>query len=286
MKHHHSVLFLSVLCIVLTFISVQVLSYEPTTLLATTTTSSVVVTPSSLPVPTTTAAAFIVFDVDTGTVLAEKDADTPHPIASVTKLLTAAAVLEAFNPESTTTISRQDVDGEGESGNLHPQEVYTYRELLFPLLLSSSNDAAGALLNATKGKLIDVMMQVASSSGTTHTQLADASGLSAKNVASARDLMMITRDVSTKYPFIFDVSRLPQYVGTYTGWQNNNPVSQTVGYQGGKHGYTPEAGRTLVGEFSESMETGSRTIGYILLGSSNLKNDVQQLRDFTTKVSY
>lgn len=288
MKHHRSVFFLSVLGTLFTFITVQVLSYEPTTLLATTTTSVAMVADSEVvPLPVTTATAFIVFDVETGAVLTEKDADTPHPIASVTKLVTAAAILESFNPESTTTISWSDVASEGESGNLHPREVYTYRELLFPLLLSSSNDAAQALYNATDGVLLEMMMRVASTSGAQHTQLVDASGLSAKNVASARDLMAITRFTRATYPFIFDISKLSQYSGPYTGWQNNNPLAHIPGYQGGKHGYTTEAGRTLVGTFLETSTRGDKTIGYVLLGSSNLVGDTKELRDFVaTKVSY
>jgi len=285
MKHLVSLLFASLVFSTLTFVSVQVFSYQsqPVAPVAATPTFSVSTTSG----PTIGASAYIIFDVETGLVLAEHDSGTPYPIASVTKLFTAAAILESFNPESTTTITWRDVAGEGESGNLKSQQVYTYRELLFPLLLTSSNDAADALLRATDNTLLAVMQSVASSSGAKTTQLVDASGLSAKNVASASDLMRFARAVGEKYPFVFDVSRLPHYIGEYTGWQNNNPVADEDDYQGGKHGYTPAAGRTLVGEFSESFTGGKLTIGYVILGSDNLATDTEVLRDFVaTEVTY
>ena len=123
--------------------------------------------------------------------------------------------------------------------------------------------------------------------GADHAHFADASGLSPDNTASARDLMYFSRAVGEKYPFVYDISELPQYIGSYTGWLNNNPVFNTDSYRGGKHGYTPEAGRTLVAQFSEHFAAGDRTLGYIILGSNNLPTDVATLREYTaTSVQY
>lgn len=273
------------LFVVFTFVAVQVFSYQSPAVILKVSLPALLVTTTT--VPTLGARAFLIFDVETGIVLAEHQADTPYPIASVTKLFTAAAILESFNPEATITITSADVAGEGESGNLKSRQVYTYRELLFPLLLASSNDAADALLRASGGTLLTAMENVARSSGTKTTKLVDASGLSADNVASARDLMLFAQNVGEKYPFIFDVSRLPQYIGEYTGWRNNNPVADEGGYQGGKHGFIPAAGRTFVGEFSESFSGVNRTIGYVILGSEDLTRDTKTLRDFVaTEVTY
>jgi D-alanyl-D-alanine carboxypeptidase len=224
--------------------------------------------------------SYLVFDTKTGEILASQNPDAVHPIASVTKLFTAAAILENFNPESTTTITWGDLSAEGEAGDLKPHQVYTYRELLFPLLLESSNDAALALEHSTKGELTKSLETVAKKYGAEHAHFADASGLSASNTATARDLMNFSRAVGEKYPFVYDISELPQYIGSYTGWLNNNPVFNTDSYRGGKHGYTPAAGRTLVAQFSERFAVGDRTIGYIILGSDNLATDVAILRTY------
>ena len=79
------------------------------------------------------------------------------------------------------------------------------------------------------------------------------------------------------HPYIFDVTTLKEQMGEYTGWVNNSPVYDLPGYKGGKHGYTQEANRTLVAVFSEVSLAG-RELGYIILGSENIREDVLSLR--------
>jgi D-alanyl-D-alanine carboxypeptidase len=262
----------------LAFVYAQVFSYEPPVVISV---PSPVFHVDRSVLPELSVSAYAVFDVATGEVLFGHAIDTPLPIASVTKLFTAVAILDGFDPEATTTITWTDVAGEGDAGKLKPTQAYSYRELLFPLLLESSNDAASALERATDGGVIAVMNQVAQDAGATDTTFADASGLSSNNRSTVADLITVTRAINERYPFVFDISELPQYIGAYTGWQNNNPVMDTTAYAGGKHGYTEAAGRTLVAQFDESFTVGDRTIGYIILGSSDLKADMALLRNFT-----
>jgi len=216
--------------------------------------------------PTVTAKAFSVFDVETGEVLLSQNADTPLPIASVTKLFTASAALAGGSLDVTTTITSADTAAEGQAGKLEAGQRYTLRELLFPLLLESSNDAAEVF-----ARTVDEL----SFKGVT---LADASGLSPDNVASASALATEVRRMYRVQPYLFDITKLPQYIGAETGWVNNSPVRDLPGYQGGKHGYTEAANRTLVAIFTEpSLQ--EREIGYIILGSDDLKADTILLRD-------
>ncbi len=280
MRHVYSVVVAGSLFFIGAFYYAQVFSYQPVQASTLPHVPAFVFDPGAVPVLDVN--AYLIFDTKTGEVLAAQNPDAIHPIASVTKLFTATAILEDFNPESTTTITWGDVSAEGEAGKLKPRQVYTYRELLFPLLLESSNDAALALEHATKGKLTTALDTVAKKYGASHAYFADASGLSASNTATARDLMNFSRAVGEKYPFVYDISELPQYIGQYTGWRNNNPVYNTDSYRGGKHGYTPAAGRTLVAQFSEHFAAGDRTIGYIILGSDNLAIDVAVLRRYVS----
>ena len=280
MRHVYSVVVASLLFIIGAFYYAQVFSYQTP---ATPVPSDPVFVVAAGNSPTLSVNSYLIFDTKTGEVLASQNPDEVHPIASVTKLFTATAILENFNPDSTTTITWGDVSAEGEAGGLEPRQVYTYRELLFPLLLESSNDAALALEHATKGDLTTALGLVAQKYGAAHAHFADASGLSADNTASARDLMNFSRAVGEKYPFVYDISELPQYIGSYTGWLNNNPVFNTDSYRGGKHGYTPAAGRTLVAQFSEHFSAGDRTLGYIILGSDNLAIDVATLRNYVAE---
>ena len=63
----------------------------------------------------------------------------------LSKLMTAAISLEAVNQEQELTVSREDVAVEGAAGVLRAGEHMPASALLWPLLLSSSNDAAYTL---------------------------------------------------------------------------------------------------------------------------------------------
>ena len=92
-------------------------------------------------------------------------------------------------------------------------------------------------------------------------------------------LDQFSRNIYRNQPHVFDITVLPQYIGTQTGWMNNNPFVGVEGYKGGKHGYTTAAGRTAVAIFNEEIDGRTLTLGYIILGSTNLKADMQILRD-------
>ena len=225
-----------------------------------------------------TAKSFAVFDEASGTIIAAKNDDTVLPIASVTKLITASVFYGHTNAAATTSITWSDIAAEGNAGNLQPHEVFTYRELLYPLLLESSNDAAVVMLRVDSSLLTDMHTFILSL-GLQKTVFKDTSGLSAQNVSTVSELVTIADTLYKKDQYIFDITRLHQFVGTYTGWINNNPLINMKGYAGGKHGYTPEADRTVVAFFDEHLTTGQiKTIGYVLLGSDNLASDIALLR--------
>jgi len=224
------------------------------------------------------ASAYLIFDVETGTEIASKNSTEVHPIASVTKLVTAAMFYKDADLSSTTTIKWSDLNTEGAAGRLNFAEEYTYRELLFPLLLESSNDAAATMLRV-KPDLLEKMNAYVSSLGLSSTAFEDASGLSEKNVSTAYELSLLVRTLYQHDPHIFDITRLSQFVGTHTGWINNNPLAHEEGYKGGKHGYTLAANRTDVAFFEETIATGQkRLFGYVLLGSANIAEDIALLR--------
>lgn len=230
-------------------------------------------------------AAYVVFDVESGEVLLESKSESVLPIASVTKLFTAAAMMEG-DLTASTTISYQDTWAEEDFGKLHAGEEYVLRELLFPLLLESSNDAAAHFERVTKGEVIKEMNRLATEAGLANTNLVDASGLSAKNVSTAADLARFLSYLHQNHSHVLDITTLRQYVGPYTGWVNNSPVL-SKDYAGGKHGYTEAALRTGAVLFKEDISGTQRTIGYVVLGAASLSADIAQLRDFVhTRVRF
>ncbi len=238
----------------------------------------------SVPPPELGATAAIAVDRETGRVIFEHNADAPLPIASVTKLVSAAVFWLETDPFATTTISWLDVANEGRSGRLQGGQTYQNRELLFPALLESSNDAAAALERATAFTLVPAMNAFAQSSGATQTTFVDASGIGDGNVSTARDLVRLYEAVLNDAPHVIDVTTLPRYLNHVNAWQNNSPFIAMEGYQGGKHGYTLAANRTAVVRFTESTEAGEREVVYVLLGSDNLVADIETLRAYTKAV--
>ncbi len=211
------------------------------------------------------AVAYGVFDIETGEFLLSQNSDQILPIASVTKLFTAVEAVESELIDETVIVNLLDVATEGRSGKLEVGQSYKLRELLFPLLLESSNDAA-TVFERTLGKI-----------SFADKILADGSGLSSQNTATVKELSQEVRRVYLDKPYVFDVTKLKQYVGKYTGWINNSPVRDLSGYQGGKHGYTKEANHTLVAIFKETS-LGGRELGYVILGSDDLRSDTMELR--------
>jgi D-alanyl-D-alanine carboxypeptidase len=231
-------------------------------------------------VPTLSAPQFLVFDMNTGITIVEQSPDTIVPIASITKLFAATNLLTNYDLQASTTVAWSDLEGDGGAGKLAYGETYTYRDLLFPLLIESSNDAALALERATEGTLVVAMNDWASTSGAVQTSFVDASGIADANVSTASDLQLLLRNAFVNRHHIFDITTLPQYIGVYTGWLNNNPIATKPGYRGGKNGYTVAANRTLVAVFDETINGHTYTLGYIILGSNDIKADFETLRQF------
>lgn len=227
-----------------------------------------------------TSTAWAVFDPTTGKVLLSKNEAEPLPIASVTKLFLADELLANEDMFATTTITWGDLANYGTAGQLKHGVSYDFYTLLFPLLLSSSNDAASVMernfpdavenLNATSDELA------------LSATFADGSGLSSHNKASAEAVATLASRVYQTDKQVLAITALPYHAVDLGGWQNNNPVSGMTGYRGGKHGYTDAAKHTLVAFFDEdTVLGGSRTLGYVLLGSDDLVGDTKTLRRYT-----
>jgi D-alanyl-D-alanine carboxypeptidase len=191
------------------------------------------------------------------------------PIASVTKLVTAAAVYESSRTHSLKLTAEIP----------HLDQTVSVYDLLFALLLTSSNTAGEALAKADPTLVTTAMPQVlAQAAVTASMRLVDTTGLSDDNQASANALALFTKYLWQKKPQVLDMTVLPQYVAAHDRFVNNNPVAGNGGYRGGKHGYTPAANRTLTAIYDEETSLGRRPIIYVVLGSDSLVSDVSLLR--------
>ena len=228
--------------------------------------------------------AIYVFDLQTGTEIFSRDKHTVRSVASITKLLSATMFLEHASTTAMATVLLEDVETEGRSGRLEATEQYKNKDLLFPALLESSNDASVVMQRVSPVDIVEQMNQYAASHGLEQTAFTDTSGLDDGNVSTAYELGKLSAMLFTEYPHIYDITRLKTYLNHINAWMNNSPFVYDAGYRGGKHGYTYAANRTVTAFFDEQLATGqTRTVGYVLLGSDGLQTDMQHLRAYVQR---
>lgn len=245
----------------------------------------------SLKAPTSTlrvtAKAYLIGDVTTGAIIAEKNGTTIYPIASVSKLMTALIAKENENMQDIATISAFDVATYGTEGGLVTGEKLKVNDIFYPLLLVSSNDAAEALAeHYGRPAFLTLMNQKAASLGMINTHYEDPSGLTPKNVSTVEDLFKLSRNVYTAMPSIYDIARVEEYHILHHDWINNNHFLALSSFVGGKNGFTDEAQQTTVSLFSVplgSAEGGNGSkhiIAIVLLHSTNREGDVATILNY------
>lgn len=228
-----------------------------------------------------TADSIYVFDLESRTEIFARDAHQGRPIASVTKLLSSALFFDTASSTEIVTVAWPDIDTEGRSGRLQAGQQYQNKELLFPALLESSNDASVVMQRVSEENLVQQMNAYVVNKQLTQTHFTDTSGLDDGNVSTAYELGVLSASLYNDYPHILDITRLKTYLNHINAWMNNNPFVHDTGYRGGKHGYTYAANRTAVAFFDEELASGqTRTMVYVLLGSDSLQTDMERLRTY------
>jgi D-alanyl-D-alanine carboxypeptidase (penicillin-binding protein 5/6) len=190
-------------------------------------------------------------------VTAQSGPETPAPIASVTKLMTAHIVLTdhplAVGQEGPSiTITPNDVelyndDVASDQANIQVAvgEVLSEHQLLQGMLIHSANNFADLLAIFDAGSIstfVTKMNATAASLGMTQTSYADASGFSTASVSTPLDqLKVATADVANPvFDQIVDMPTVTLPVGGTVG--SYTPLLGTAGVVGVKSGFTTAAG--------------------------------------------
>ncbi len=202
--------------------------------------------------------AAMVFDPATGRALYSKNAESPVPIASITKLMTAMVVLEArLSMDEAVVIDSADIDTiKGSRSRLPVGSAFRREDLLRLALMASDNRAAAALGRTFPGgtpAFVQAMNAKAVGIGLHNARFVDATGLAPANVASPQDLALLVAEAST-FPQIREYSTTPQLHVTLPnskrslGFTNTNALVRSSQWDIGlsKTGYINEAGKCLV----------------------------------------
>ena len=217
----------------------------------------------------------LVLDVREGVVLYERAANTPRPIASLTKLMTALVILESGAAlDEALVITHEDRDRlKGSHSRIGFGGVFTRGDLLRAALGASDNRAASALARHYPGgraQFIAAMNAKAQALDMTGTRFADASGLAAGNVSTARDLLKLL-EAARSQPLIhrfttsgeFQVTDLAR--GRVIEFVNTNRLVRQERWEIAlsKTGYTADAGNCLV----MRVTVAGRPLSIVLLNS-------------------
>jgi D-alanyl-D-alanine carboxypeptidase len=222
--------------------------------------------------PAVTAAAYLVGNIKTGLIYASHGPDERLPIASMSKLLTAIVAIDTLSPTTTVEITPDEAAAPPDTSGIGAGEKYSAQELIYPLLLNSSNIAAEALASTTKirrASFLELMSSYAWEIGMSSTYFADPSGVDPTNQSSARDFFALARYLDVYRPDILSLTRtISISVATTTEhgahvFASIHPFVRDPRFIGGKTGRTPEAGETML----TIMNINDQLIAFIVLGS-------------------
>lgn len=229
--------------------------------------------------------AGLLFNLDTGRVLWQRNALTRLPVASLAKMMTALLTVSSAPPNALVLVTRQAIHEGGSKVGVLPLGKHVRLEsMLYGLMLPSGNDAAMALaqhvagsanvfvtkMNAEAAKLGMGCTRYSSPSGyydqDNYSCAADLAVLAHVDLAQPR-LARIVRTFTAALPFPIKGGKLYLY--------NNNPLLRYAypGVTGLKTGYTSEAGDCLVA----TAERNGVRLGVVLLHSPDAGTQASQL---------
>ncbi|MEK7174473.1 MAG: L,D-transpeptidase family protein [Patescibacteria group bacterium] len=232
--------------------------------------------------PEISAKEYLVADLKSNFVLLGKATRESAPIASLTKLVTALAAAEYINLDNTVTITDEMLVPTSKPRLVAGENISAFN-LLYPLLLESSNEAAIALAaNLGQGRFVALMNDKARSLGMTQTTFVDPSGSGAGNVSTVEDLFALLRSIYNNRSFILQLTtgRLDNSVygrPAFNDLGNFNVFGNYPEFLGGKMGVSESAGETMATIWNVIISGETRPLAVVVLGSREAAQDTETL---------
>lgn len=208
-------------------------------------------------VPESPAREAILLDVNTGTVLYEKNADQRTPTASMSKTITAYMVFEALKAgrltlDTKVPISERAWKMQGSKTFVELGNEVRVEDLIRGMLIQSGNDATVALAEAVGGTeegFAGMATTRAHALGMMHSNFVNATGWPDPNhYSTVRDLSILAQHLINDFPQYYHYFSETEF--TYHGihQQNRDPLlKMNIGADGLKTGHTEENGYGLMG---------------------------------------
>lgn len=222
----------------------------------------------------------VLLDTSTGSILFEKDADTPFPPASMSKLMTVYYAFDAIKQgelalDDEVVVSDEtwrEWNNRGSTMFLRAKDVVTVADLLRGIIVLSGNDACVVLAEHMAGShdlFVDWLNAKAVDLGLTGSTFKNANGWPEDgHVMTARDLATLSYRLSVDFPELYPMFAEREYL--YKQFDRNkynrNPLlGRFPGADGLKTGHTEESGYGL----AASAERDGRRLVLVLGGMSS-----------------
>lgn len=247
-----------------------------------------------VPDPLVSARSVALYDSVSEKILYSFNSETRFPIASLTKLMTAVAVIENIGLDEVVEVKKSAIEKskkEGGGNDLYEGEKIKAADLLKIMLIESSNVAAYAFSEHFEDKyslnLVQKMNERAGELGMNDTFFTEAAGLDDKNsFSTGQDLIKLVK-YSFRYDNLYQILKTRRAeVASADGnlkhqiLNTNQLLGVLLNVVGGKTGFTELAGGSLV--LVTEAPHGSRVIS-IVLGSDDRFNDAQKLVEWSEK---
>lgn len=239
--------------------------------------------PTSYKLQPLTTSKYIVIDDASGAILAAEHADTPWPIASITKLMSTSVALDSGIDVGGrgNVLTADDVGG----AKLHVVNgtTFTTRDLLAATIVGSANNAANAIARMTglsKDAFVAKMNDYATMLGMNRARFVDPTGIELGNTATAREVAALAASAfrrenirtfagssKTRIAALSDATYVRDIAST--DWMLFHPDYDDLYVTAGKTGFLNESGWNLVVQL-HPMKDGNmkRSLTIVTLGSS------------------
>ena len=235
-----------------------------------------VVSFSNFVVPDIEARSWLLMDVDTGQILAEKDPDMRVEPASLTKLMTASLVFDALDKgrislEQEVMVTPQARAAEGSRMFIEINTPVKIGELVQGMIVQSGNDASILLAQTVGGSLnvfVDQMNKRAAAFGMPNTSFGDPTGLpSERTYTSARDMSVLAQHIILDHPQYYHYfSQLEYSYNNINQHNRNGLLRRNLGVDGLKTGHTSSAGYSLI----TTAERDGRRLLSVVIGTESI----------------
>lgn len=237
-----------------------------------------------------TADSYVVVDVGSGSVIAARNPSAVHPVASLTKLLTALTVIQHADLDEEVVVSATAVKA-GKNGSdmkLKVGEKIKLQDLLAGLLINSANDSAVALAEHVSGselKFSEEMNKTAANYALSRTHVVNSTGFdNREHFSSSYDMGLLLLH-AWRDPVLGIYLRSSSLVVSSSDGvikhqlkTTNRLLGERTDILAGKTGFTDAAGQSLA--IVAENETGHPVI-VVLLGSDDRFGEVDRLLDWT-----